>query len=144
MTYQAPEVYRSQQPITCSCNSAHVLQAGRFCIGCTPQACSYKAKYSDLAKQGIRLYGLSSQSTEYQSEAAQRLQLPYPLLSDHKLELAKALKLPTFSVEGTGDLIKRLTLIIKNGVIVKCLYPVFPSDSDVHEVLRWLQQQKPL
>ena len=142
MTYQAPEVYRSQQPITCSCSPAHSLQAGRFYTGCTPQACSYKAKHSELVKQGIHLYGVSSQATDYQSEAAQRLQLPYPLLSDHKLELAKALKLPTFHVEGVGDLIKRLTLIIKDGIIAKCVYPVFPSDSDVHEVLHWLQQQK--
>lgn len=71
----------------------------------------------------------------------QRLHLPYPLLSDHELKLANALKLPTFSVGGEGKLIKRLTLIVKDGVIAKCLYPVFPSDSDVHDVLRWLQEQ---
>lgn len=70
----------------------------------------------------------------------QRLHLPYPLLSDHKLKLAKALSLPTFSAEGSEELIKRLTLILRDGVIVKCFYPVFPSTSDVREVLEWLQQ----
>ena len=109
--------------------------------GCTPQACSYRDKHSDIARLGARLYGLSSQTTAYQTEAAQRLHLPYPLLSDHEMKLANALDLPTFSVEEDRKLIKRLTLIIKDGVIAKCLYPVFPSDSDVHDVLRWLQQQ---
>lgn len=109
--------------------------------GCTPQACSYKDKHTDIAKLGAHLYGLSSQTTAYQSEAAQRLHLPYPLLSDHELKLTNALKLPAFSVDAKGKLIKRLTLIIKDGVIAKCLYPIFPSDSDVHDVLHWLQEQ---
>ena len=86
---------------------------------------------------------MSSQTTAYQSEAAQRLQLPYPLLSDHELKLTKALRLPTFSVEGVEmNLIKRLTIIIQDDTIVKSFYPVFPSNSDVHEVLQWLQQHK--
>lgn len=116
-----------------------LLEFVDWCLGCTPQACSYRNKHTDIAKLGARLYGLSSQTTAYQSEAAQRLHLPYPLLSDHQLMLANALKLPTFSIEVAGKLIKRLTLIIKDGVIVKCFYPVFPSDSDVHDVLQWLQ-----
>ena len=119
--------------------SEALLEAGRCHTGCTPQACSYKDKYRKLAKHGAALYGLSSQTTAYQSEAVHRLHLPYSLLSDHELKLTHGLSLPTFSVEGVGELIKRLTLIIKDGAIVKCIYPVFPSDSDVHAVLHWLQ-----
>lgn len=85
------------------------------------------------------MYGLSTQTTAYQSEAAQRLQLPYPLLSDHDLKLTRALQLPTFSVEGVGELVKRLTIIIQDNTIAKCFYPIFPSNSDVHEVVRWLE-----
>ena len=88
------------------------------------------------------MYGLSTQTTAYQSEAAQRLQLPYPLLSDHDLKLTRALRLPTFSVEGVGELIKRLTIIIQDNTIIKNFYPVFPSNSDVHEVLQWLRQHR--
>jgi len=109
--------------------------------GCTPQACIYKDKHSELTQHGARVFGLSTQTTAYQLEAAQRLHLPYPLLSDSQLELAKSLKLPTFDVKGVGELIKRLTLIIKDGTIVRCIYPVFPSDSDVHEVMKWLKNQ---
>lgn len=108
--------------------------------GCTPQACSYKHNHSALTKTGAAVFGLSTQSTEYQLEAAQRLKLPYALLSDKQLLLATALKLPTFEVGGVGELIKRLTLIIKDGVVVHSIYPIFPSDSDVPQVLQWLKE----
>ena len=88
------------------------------------------------------MFGLSTQTTAYQSEAAQRLQLPYALLSDSDQKLTRALRLPTFSVEGVGELIKRLTIIVKDDTIVKSFYPVFPSNSDVHEVTQWLQQHR--
>lgn len=105
--------------------------------GCTPQACSYKDNHSQLAKQGATVFGISTQTTACQSEAAQRLQLPYALLSDEQLQLTKALQLPTFVVQDVGQLIKRLTLIIQDGVIQHYLYPVFPSNSDVLQVLEW-------
>ena len=110
----------------------------RCFAGCTPQACSYKDKHSELQKLNARIFGLSTQTSSYQAEAAERLHLPYPLLSDTELKLVEALKLPTFEVKGVGELVKRLTLIINDGVIAHCIYPVFPSDSDVHAVLEWL------
>ena len=108
--------------------------------GCTPQACSYKDNHSDLTKRGATVLGMSTQTTAYQSEAAQRLHLPYPLLSDDSLQLTRALKLPTFAVKDVGELVKRLTLIIKNGVIQHYIYPIFPSNSDVQQVLQWLRE----
>ena len=111
--------------------------------GCTPQACSYKDNSAELAKYGASLFGMSTQTTAYQSEAAQRLHLPFALLSDEKLELAHALQLPTFQVKDVGQLIKRLTLILEDGRIVKSLYPIFPSDSDVPQVLQWLCEHGP-
>jgi peroxiredoxin len=83
------------------------------------------------------VYGLSTQDTEYQSEAVQRLHLPFPLLSDAQLAFARALRLPTFAFAGF-ELIKRLTMIAHAGRIEEVLYPVFPSDADAGRVIAWL------
>ena len=77
--------------------------------GCTPQSCAYRDLAAELGALGARVFGLSTQDTAYQQEAATRLHLPFPLLSDERLELTTALSLPTFEVEGM-TLIKRLTL----------------------------------
>jgi peroxiredoxin len=107
--------------------------------GCTPQACSYRDYYSDLTRHGASVFGVSTQDTAYQQEAGQRLHLPYALLSDSRLELAHALRLPTFSVAG-HTLIKRLTLIGRRGRIETCFYPVFPPDADAGNVLRHISE----
>ncbi|GAB3371800.1 hypothetical protein GCM10027514_05570 [Azotobacter armeniacus] len=87
---------------------------------------------------GATVYGLSTQDTGYQSEAADRLHLPFPLLSDTQLAFAKALRLPTFALAGL-ELIKRLTLIVGEGRIEEVFYPVFPPDADAERVLAWLR-----
>jgi peroxiredoxin len=95
--------------------------------GCTPEACSFRDERARFAERGARVFGLSTQDTEYQREAVERLHLPYPLLSDERLELTRALGLPTFEVDGL-TLIRRLTLIVRDGVIADLVYPVFPPD----------------
>jgi len=105
--------------------------------GCTPQSCAYRDHYRELQALGARVFGLSTQTTEYQQEAVARLHLPFPLLSDERLEFARALRLPTFEVESMV-LIKRLTLVILDGRIRHVFYPVFPSDKDAERVLAWL------
>ena len=85
-----------------------------------------------------QVFGLSAQSTEYQMEAAERLHLPFELLSDSDLSFAQMLKLPIFEIEGK-QLIKRVTLIAEAGKIVKVFYPVFPPDRNADEVIDWLQ-----
>ena len=106
--------------------------------GCTPQSCAFRDHYAELQRAGAaHVFGLSTQDTTYQREAAERLHLPFELLSDAGLELAGALNLPTFKVDGM-KLIKRLTLIVSDGAIVKVFYPVFPPDKNAGEVLDWL------
>ncbi|KAF4548071.1 Redoxin-like protein 3 [Elsinoe fawcettii] len=108
--------------------------------GCTPQACSFRDLYKDLKSKGVdAVYGLSTQDSVYQQEAKDRLHLPYELLSDEKLAFAKALNLPTFDYSGR-TLIKRMTLIIKDGKVIKVFYPVYPPDKSAEEVLHWLEQ----
>ena len=109
--------------------------------GSTPQSCAFRHHYQELRSLGAQVFGLSTQSTEYQREAAERLHLPFELLSDSELSLAKALRLPTFQVESM-TLIKRLTLIILDGRIEKVFYPVFPPDKNAEEVLEWLRAHK--
>lgn len=106
--------------------------------GCTPQSCAFRDHFEELKRAGAaQVFGLSTQDTAYQREAVTRLHLPFELLSDAKLELAKALDLPTFEVDGM-KLIKRLTLIASDGVISKVFYPVFPPDRNAGDVLDWL------
>jgi peroxiredoxin len=110
--------------------------------GCTPQACSFRDEHARFAAAGARVLGLSTQDTAYQQEAADRLHLPYPLLSDEQLELARALDLPTFEVDGM-TLFKRLTLILRDGEIESVIYPVFPPDRSADQALERLTAAGP-
>ena len=110
--------------------------------GCTLQSCAFRDRHRELQGLGARLFGLSSQGTEYQKEAAERLHLPFELLSDCELAFAGALRLPTFEIEGLV-LIKRLTLILSDGKIEKVFYPVFPPDKSAQEVAAWLSGNPP-
>ena len=107
--------------------------------GCTPQSCAFRDHYAALKGLGVaHLFGLSTQDSDYQREAATRLHLPFAILSDAELELTRALKLPTFTIAGM-TLMKRLTLVIDDGVITKVFYPVFPPDQNAEEVIGWLK-----
>jgi peroxiredoxin len=107
--------------------------------GCTPQSCAYRDLAAELAALGARVFGLSTQDTAYQQEAATRLHLPFPLLSDEQLVFADALRLPTFVVDGM-TLIRRLTMIVRDGAIETVFYPVFPPDADAATVAVWLRE----
>jgi peroxiredoxin len=110
--------------------------------GCTPQSCSFRDHFAELKRLGAaRLYGLSRQDTAYQSEAVERLKLPFPVLSDRNLALARAIRLPTFTVAGM-ILLKRMALVIDAGVIAKVFYPVFPPDKSAEEVVAWLRASR--
>ncbi len=110
--------------------------------GCTPQSCSFRDHFAELKRLGVaHLFGLSTQDSGYQREAAERLHLPFPVLSDEHLKLARALKLPTFSVAGM-TLLKRMALVIDDGVIGKVFYPVFPPDKNAEEVIGWLRASR--
>ena len=94
--------------------------------GCTPQSCSFRDLNNEFKDLGVQVFGASSQAIDAQTEAVSRLRLPFELLNDASFEFASALNLPTFEYNEL-QLIKRLTLIIKNGVIIKVFYPVFPA-----------------
>ncbi|WP_341368826.1 peroxiredoxin [Yoonia sp. BS5-3] len=106
--------------------------------GCTPQSCAFRDHAAELRGYGVdHLFGLSAQDSAYQSEAAERLHLPFPLLSDSEGAFGQALTLPSFEADGK-TLLKRLTLIAREGTIKQVFYPVFPPDQDAENVIRWL------
>jgi peroxiredoxin len=107
--------------------------------GCTPETCGFRDHHKDLAKLHAEVFGISTQDTPYQQEMVKRLEVPFEVLSDEHFALIKALKLPTFQVEGV-TLMKRLTIIARQGRIEKVFYPVFPPDTHAEEVIAWLKK----
>ncbi len=106
--------------------------------GCTPQTCAFRDHFAELTRLGVaHVFGLSTQDTAYQKEAAERLHLPFAILSDADLRLTKAIRLPTFE---TGGMVlhKRLTMVIDDGRIAHVFYPVFPPDRNAADVVAWL------
>ncbi len=113
--------------------------------GCTPQSCSFRDHYQELQALGAEVVVLSVQTTEYQKEMVDRLQVPFPVVSDSDYQFQKALNMPTFMAAGM-TLLKRVTLIANHGVIEAVHYPIFPSDSDPGWVIDYLKrsQNQPL
>jgi peroxiredoxin len=111
--------------------------------GCTPQSCGFRDHFQELRSLGVaRVYGLSTQDSDYQREAAERLHLPFPVLSDAGLELQHALRLPTFQAGGM-TLLKRMVMIVDDGVIAHVFYPVFPPDRSAEDVVAWIENRIP-
>jgi peroxiredoxin len=110
--------------------------------GCTPEACAFRDHHRDLVAAGASVFGLSGQSTDDQAEAAVRLHLPFALLSDTAFRLEQALRLPTFHLDGQR-FYKRLTMVVREGIVEHVFYPVFPPDQHAQEVLTWLRDHRP-
>lgn len=107
--------------------------------GCTPQTCGFRDRFAEFSTLNTKVFGLSTQTTEYQTEMVQRLKVPFEVLSDAEYKFCNAMRLPTFDVEGT-KLLKRLTLILRDGKIEKVFYPVFPPNESAQQALDWLKQ----
>jgi peroxiredoxin len=106
--------------------------------GCTPQSCSFRDHFAELKALGVaQLFGLSTQDPAYQREAAERLHLPFAILSDEHLALTRAMNLPTFATSGM-TLLKRFTLVIDDAIVKHVFYPVFPPDRSAADVIAWL------
>jgi peroxiredoxin len=109
--------------------------------GCTPQTCAFRDHFAELKALGVdHLFGLSTQDPDYQREVADRLHLPFPILSDNHLSLTRVMKLPTFETSGM-TLLKRFTLVIDDGKVEHVFYPVFPPDRNAAEVIAWLSSK---
>src|SRR3954454_23792215 len=101
--------------------------------GCTPQSCAFRDHVAEFAALGATLLGVSAQSPEDQAEFGARESIPYPLLSDEALALARELGLPTFEAGGL-TLYRRLTFVARERRIEHVVYPVFPPDRNAAEM----------
>ena len=127
---------RARQPGVPNPDGWDLLPGAR---GCTSQACLFREHFAELKALGVNhLFGLSTQDSSYQRETAERLHLPFPILSDEHLRLATAMRLPIFQTNGM-TLLRRLTLVIYDGVIEHVFYPVFPPDRNASDVVAWLE-----
>jgi len=136
VVYIYPRTGRPGQPLPDGWNA---IPGAR---GCTPQSCGFRDHFADLKRLGVaQLFGLSTQTTDYQREAVERLHLPFAILSDADLALTRALNLPTFTVDGM-TLIKRMAWVIDDRVITKLFCPVFPPDKSAEEVVGWIQASR--
>lgn len=107
--------------------------------GCSTEACDFRDHHVDLLGAGVTsVYGMSSQSPDYQDEAVRRLGLPFTMLSDEGFAVADAVGLPTFAAPGHPRLYRRLTLVIREGRIEYAFYPIFPPNTHAQQVLAWL------
>jgi peroxiredoxin len=101
--------------------------------GSTPEAEGFRDAYAAFQIKGYEVYGLSGQSSAEQQAFATRVGLPFQLLSDENFAFADALKLPRFKTGGKAYL-KRLTLIVRDGVIYRCIYPVLAPETHATEI----------
>jgi peroxiredoxin len=133
VVYLYPRTGTPGQPLP---NGWDVIPGAR---GCTPQSCAFRDHVAELAAAGASVLGISAQRPDEQRAFAEREHIPYPLLSDGALELARGpLRLPTFDVAGMR-LYRRLTFIARAGRIEKVFYPVFPPDRNAADVLACLR-----
>ena len=110
--------------------------------GCTPQTCGFRDHHRELLALGASVFGMSTQTSEYQREMVKRLHVPFEVLSDASLEMVHALHLPTFTFREM-TLMKRITMFIRDGMIAHVIYPVFPPDRSAEEAVRWLEGVRP-
>ena len=107
--------------------------------GCTPQSCGFRDLHREFGALGVRVLGVSTQTTEYQREVVERHHVPFELLSDADLILTRALRLPTFDYpvpSGGGDDADQADGVVRRGrAIEKVWYPVFPPDRNAEMVL---------
>jgi peroxiredoxin len=108
--------------------------------GCTPQACAFRDAMGEFTTAGYTVFGLSTQSTDHQREAVERLHLPYELLSDSSFAFIDVLEIPTFDHNGRR-FVRRLTMVLEDGRIDHVFYPVFPPDKSPDQVLDWLRSR---
>jgi peroxiredoxin len=109
--------------------------------GCSNEACSFRDHHAEIRAADADVLGLSTQDPNDQQEAVQRLRLTYLLVSDADLQVTQALSLPTFEVAGQ-TLLRRLTLVVRDGVVEHVWYPVFPPDGHAEQVLAWLRERE--
>jgi len=96
--------------------------------GCTKEACAFRDAWDKLEKSGVVLVGVSVDTAESHKAFAAHHQLPFHLVSDPKLELAKRFGVDSRDTEKLGTIISRQTIVIgKDGNVLKIYRTVDPA-----------------
>ena len=103
----------------------------------------FRDLYAGFHQVGAAVFGLSTQSSAYQRELAERLALPFEIVSDEQFALQRALALPTFATGGVTYL-KRLTLAIRDGRIERVYYPIASPAAHRARGVRLARHDRPL
>ena len=109
--------------------------------GCTAQACSLRDAFPDFASSNVQVIGVSADSVEAQKKFADEFKLPFTLLADTDLAVAKAFGVPTMPVLGVP---KRQSFIILDGKIAWIVESAKTGDhaAEVKEALASLGGKK--
>ncbi len=88
-----------------------------FTPGCTAEACSLRDSYAIFQNSGIPIFGVSGGSAELHRKFKERHSLPFPILVDEDLSIAKLYGASSkLSIVGMG--VRRVTFLIdENGRI---------------------------
>ena len=106
--------------------------------GCTPETCGFRDHHAELLAAGAAVFGLSTQDTAYQRELAERLGCRSRSSPTRAWGSPRRCGCRPSTSPGE-TLLRRLTLLVRDGAIERVWYPVFPPDRHAGEVLAWLR-----
>ena len=110
--------------------------------GCTAQACSLRDAFPDFSSANVQVIGVSADSVEAQKKFAEEYKLPFTLLADTDLAVAKAFGVPTVPVLGVP---RRQSFIVQDGKVAWIVESAKTGDhaAEVSEALAKLTGKKP-
>lgn len=104
--------------------------------GCTLENRLFRDRYESFLAAGVAVHGISTQRPEEQRGFAALEAIPFPLLSDSRLELAAALRLPTVRVADTVRLRRCVLVVDADRTVRDVRYPVEDLPAAVEWALR--------
>lgn len=81
--------------------------------GCTKQACSLRDAYEQLARKGVKVFGVSTDDVAAQKAFREKYRLPFTLIADPDKKVLEA-----FGVPATMGFAKRQAFLFQDGVLV--------------------------
>ena len=104
--------------------------------GCTAQACSLRDAYTLLKKEGVVIYGVSSDGIKTQKEFKDKYKLPFDLIADEKKSFIKA-----FGVSTLAGFASRQAFLVRDGKLV-WLDREASTKEQADDILKYLEQNK--
>ncbi len=105
--------------------------------GCTREACDFRDRFSELAKAGVLVLGVSRDSVESHRKFQQKYGLTFPLLSDPDGSLSTSYGvLKEKNMYGRKSVgIERTTFLIDADGVVRKVYPKVKVEGHVEQIV---------